>query len=96
MIKGKKNLIYFIDSLTLDLDPDLDSDPDPNWAKILNPDPNSMNSDPQHCGLISGSRSPAAVVLRMCNCRFVFSKINKVLTFSKKISRFGIFKTHNL
>ena len=23
-------------------------DPDPNWAKILDPDPNSMYLDPQH------------------------------------------------
>ena len=29
------------------LEPDLD--PDPNWAKILDPDPNSMYLDPQHC-----------------------------------------------
>ena len=24
-------------------------DPDPNWAKILDPDPNSIYLDPQHC-----------------------------------------------
>ena len=29
------------------MDPDLD--PDPNWAKILDSDPNSMYLDPQHC-----------------------------------------------
>ena len=37
---------FKIDSKTLDLDPYLDPDPepdpDPNWAKILDPDPNSM------------------------------------------------------
>ena len=27
----------------------LDPDPEPNWAKILDPDPNSMYLDPQHC-----------------------------------------------
>ena len=36
-----------------DLDPDpdrdLDPDPEPNWAKILDPDPNSMYLDPQDC-----------------------------------------------
>ena len=26
----------------------MDPDPDPNWAKILDPDPNSMYLDPQH------------------------------------------------
>ena len=31
---------FKIDSITLD--------PDPNWAKILDPDPNSMYLDPQH------------------------------------------------
>ena len=31
-----------INSLTLD------PDPNPNWAKILDPDPNSMYLDPQH------------------------------------------------
>ena len=30
------------------MDPDPDLDPDPNWAKILDPDPNSMYLDPQH------------------------------------------------
>ena len=30
------------------MDPDLDLDPDLNWAKILDPDPNSMYLDPQH------------------------------------------------
>ena len=35
-------MVFFfkIDSLILDLDP--------NWAKILDPDPNSMYLDPQH------------------------------------------------
>ena len=37
----------YIDSLTLDRDPDLDTVL--NWAKILEPDPNSMYLDPQHC-----------------------------------------------
>ena len=34
----------------------LDQDQDPNWTKILDPDPNSMYLDPQHCSLdpISG------------------------------------------
>ena len=32
-------------SITLDLNPD----PDPNWAKIMDQDPNSMYSDPQNC-----------------------------------------------
>ena len=27
----------------------LDQDQDPNWTKILDPDPNSMYLDPQHC-----------------------------------------------
>ena len=27
----------------------LDPDPDQNWAKVLDPDPNSMYLDPQHC-----------------------------------------------
>ena len=31
-----------------DLEPDLEPDLDPNWAKILDPDPNSMFLDPQH------------------------------------------------
>ena len=30
-----------MDSITLD--------PDPNWAKILDPDPNSLYLDPRHC-----------------------------------------------
>ena len=33
---------FKIDSITLD------PDPDSNWAKILDPDPNSMYLDPQH------------------------------------------------
>ena len=34
-------IFYFkIYSITLD--------PDPNWAKVLDPDPNSMYLDPQH------------------------------------------------
>ena len=37
------NFSFKIDSITLD--------PDPNWAKILDPDPNSMYLDPQHCFL---------------------------------------------
>ena len=31
----------------------LDPDPDPNWAKILDPDPNLMYLDPQHCLVLS-------------------------------------------
>ena len=27
----------------------LEPDPDPNWAKIMDPDPNSMYLDPQNC-----------------------------------------------
>ena len=30
----------------------MDPDPDPNWAKILDPDPNSMYLDPQHCSYV--------------------------------------------
>ena len=33
-----------IDSTGITLNPD----PDPNWAKLLDPDPNSMYLDPQH------------------------------------------------
>ena len=36
------------------MDPDLDLDPDPNWAKILDSDPNSMYLDPQHCCKVPG------------------------------------------
>ena len=32
---------FKVDSITLD--------PDPNWAKILDPDPNSKYLDPKHC-----------------------------------------------
>ena len=32
-------------SITLNPNPD----PDPNWAKIMDPDPNSMYLDPQNC-----------------------------------------------
>ena len=39
---------FKIDSITLDPDPDLDPDSDPYWAKILDPDPNSMYLYPQH------------------------------------------------
>ena len=28
-------------------------DPDPNWAKILDPDKNSMYLDPQHCFILA-------------------------------------------
>ena len=42
---------FKIDCITLDPDPDLD--PDPNWARILDPDPNSMYLDPQHCCTVS-------------------------------------------
>ena len=31
-----------------DPDPDLDPAPDLNWAKFIDPDPNSMNLDPKH------------------------------------------------
>ena len=43
-------------SITLDPDQDLDLDPDPypNWAKILDPDPNSMYLEPQHCFFVVG------------------------------------------
>ena len=34
--------------MTLDLDPDPEPDSDPNWAKILDPDPNSMYLYPQY------------------------------------------------
>ena len=37
-------------------DPDLYPDPDPNWAKILDPDPNSMYLDPQHWFMVSWIR----------------------------------------
>ena len=60
---GLKKIIFFIklfgifyfkiDSITLDPD----RDPNPNWAKILDPDPNSMYLDPQHCQLSSPSFS---------------------------------------
>ena len=47
----------------LDPDPDPEPDPNPNWAKILDPDPNSMYSylDPQHWSVHS-----AAVCLMFC------------------------------
>ena len=38
-----QHAMKYIDMLTLD------PDPDPNWAKILDLDPNSMYWDPQHC-----------------------------------------------
>ena len=37
--------VFKIDN-TVTLNPD--PNPDPNWAKILDPDPNSMYLDPQH------------------------------------------------
>ena len=40
--------------VTLDQDPDLD--PNPNWATILDPDPNSMQFDPQHWTMAIGYR----------------------------------------
>ena len=33
--------------LDLDQDPDLDLDPDPHSEKLLDPDPNKVNADPQ-------------------------------------------------
>ena len=42
-----KKQIFLIFSLKIDCIT-LDPDPDPNWAKILDPDPNSMYLDPQH------------------------------------------------
>ena len=39
---------FKIDITGITLEPDPDLDPDPNWAKILDPDPNSMYLDPQH------------------------------------------------
>ena len=43
-------IFYFkIDSITLD------PEPDPNRAKILDPDPNSMYLDPQHCSWLTTS-----------------------------------------
>ena len=44
-------LRYFkLDSTTLDLDPNLAPEPNPdqNWAKIMDPVPNSMYLDPRH------------------------------------------------
>ena len=37
-------------------------DPDPNWAKILDPDPNSMYQylDPQHCIRLEPDQNGAA------------------------------------
>ena len=39
----KKFFIFLFDNLPVTLDPD------PNWANILDPDPNVMYLDPQHC-----------------------------------------------
>ena len=41
-----KIIIIFIFSFKID---SITLDPDPNWTKILDPDPNSMYLDPQHC-----------------------------------------------
>ena len=49
---------FKIDSITLDPDPD--QDPDPNWAKILDPDPNSMNLNPQQCDNTDSALWPAS------------------------------------
>ena len=49
-------LIFFfkVDSIALD--------PDPSWAEILDPDPNSMCLDPQHCRRVHINSDCARVI----------------------------------
>ena len=47
-------LPYFL-IICLKID-DITLDPDPNWAKILDPNPNSMYLDPQHWAYVMNSR----------------------------------------
>ena len=46
-------LSFKIDSITLDMDPE----PDPNWAKILDPDLNSMYSNWIHNTVLQDASS---------------------------------------
>ena len=51
----------------------MDSEPDPNWAKFLDPDPNLMYLDPQHClyvGLSGDASSDAGVYHSLCHDHF--------------------------
>ena len=43
-------MIFFSSNL-VKLDLDLDTDPDPHSEKLLDPDPHTMNADPQPCFL---------------------------------------------
>ena len=49
MFKRKKKIFLIVSLFKIDIKT-LVPDPIPNWAKILDPDPNSMCFDPQHWG----------------------------------------------
>ena len=71
-------------NITLDPDPDLD--PHPNWAKFLDPDPNSIYLDPQHWWLAwlltwqtpSWVRGTPSITPRVA---FFFIGVNAFFTF---------------
>ena len=77
-------LLTITGNITLDPDPDLD--PHPNWAKFLDPDPNSIYLDPQHWWLAwlltwqtpSWVRGTPSITPRVA---FFFIGVNAFFTF---------------
>ena len=54
-----KIIFNFVSSFKID---NITLDPNPNWANILDPDPNSMYLDPQHAGQMDGNGRNFSVV----------------------------------